>query len=111
MVTKLTSAFYIIATNNYLNLDINLENILMMDNFTPVISDLALVMRTYETMNIVVGATEYVAPEILKFYTYDKFESHPYSIKTDLYAIGTLILQLANLVPLKEGQEKEYISK
>lgn len=65
LITKLSSAFYSMAMNDFLNLDIKLENILMMDMYTPVVSDLGLSMRTYEVLRFTAGTPGYVAPEIL----------------------------------------------
>lgn len=75
--------------NDYLHLDLKPENTLMMNYFTPVLTDFGLSKKYSEKLNFLVGTSFYLAPEIKS-----KPAKYEYTDKVDIYAMGVFFEEI-----------------
>ena len=80
--------------------DLKLENILLDQNYNPIISNFALATNNnVNALNDFVGTLTYSSPQIINHQIYNGF-------KTDIFSLGVILF---NLVTGKMGFKKELI--
>lgn len=99
ILSGIIDGLYYMHFNNMAHGDIKTKNILLSDDLTPKICDLAFSKRNIDSSSLLIinkGTQNYAAPEILQ-----QIPSNP--LKTDIYALGRLIQEVMEIKPSYYG--------
>ena len=81
MLFKLATSLKKLHDAKILHLDLKEQNIMMMNNFTPVIADFGMAKLPNESRNFIGGTPLFMSPEI---------KTGVYSEKADIFALGII---------------------
>ena len=103
---KIVKAIQSIHQKGICHRDIKMENILLIENFTPKIGDFGNAIENKPNLNFYFGSRPYVAPEILKNVPYDGFA-------VDVFSLGVTLIYLTIGFPgfAEASKRCEYYKK
>ena len=100
MIYKLALGIKNIHDSGLKHLDVKLENVFMMNKYTPMVGDFGFTLPENENKDFIFGTWPYIAPESFTTKDYDK--------KSDIYALGIMFDEILNNIVSDQNQYTEY---